>query len=358
MHSAILFAFGERLHRELNVPVGLFYGAVGGTPSGAWIPEEAFNGSEKIKQVVGEFAKGYDSEAAEKRYLAKLKQWEKAVEKAKAEGNKPRGRKPQAPKQPGESTRGAIGGLFARHIRPHVGFPIRGVLWDQGESGTAVVGLDQHTSMSELMRGWRELWGQGDFPFLFVQKPSGMGSAYSDDPITREADKFATLPDVNRVDRGGSGRFLYTRLMLDNPNAWMIPACDLGPGVHPRNKWGYGNRAAEVACQKVYQKDGVQGYGPIYQSSSVSGNKVTIKFTELGKGLATKHSEQLQGFAIAGADGTWHWAKAEITGDTVTISSDEVENPKSIRYAYAKDRRWANLFNQDGLPALAFEAGL
>ena len=354
-HSAILFAFGERLHRELEVPIGLFYGAVGGTPSGAWIPKEIFEGSEKIKAVVDEFAKTYDAEREKKLYEAKLAKWEEAAAKAKADGKRVRGRKPNPPGGPGSPTRRPIGGLFAQHISPHIGFPIRGVLWDQGEARTGVVGLDQHTCMSELMRGWRELWGQGGFPFLFVQKPSGMGNAFSkDDPITREAQAFTPLPNLSNLGTGEE-RFLYTRLMLDNPNAWMVPCCDLGATVHPINKWGYGNRAAEVAAQKVYEKKGVQAYGPIYQSHQIDGSTVTVKFRETGSGLTARHSDEVQGFALAGEDGKWHWAKAEIKGpDIIVLSCEQVSEPKLVRFAYAKNRVWANLFNKEGLPALAF----
>lgn len=355
LHSAILLAFGERLHRELKVPVGLFFGAVGGTPSGAWIPEETFASSEKIKAVVEAFSKSYDPERAMKLYQAKLAKWEEQAAQAKAKEEKVRGRKPKPPVDPGQSSRGPVGGLFSKFIRPHAGFAMRGVLWDQGESGTAVLGLDQHTCMSELIRGWRELWGQGEFPFLFVQKPSGLGNGFTkENPITRESENFAALPDIAKVDGGGAARFLYTRLMLDNSNAWMVPACDLGPMVHPLNKWGYGNRAAEVAAQKVYQ-NGVQAFGPIYKSHEVSGNTVTVTFSEVGKGLVAQHSDVLQGFAIAGKDRKWHWAKAEIAGNnTVTLSSGAVPEPTMVKFGYSAKRHWANLFNKDGLPALTF----
>ena len=354
-HSAILFPFGERLHRELDVPVGLFYGAVGGTPSGAWIPKDTFDSSEKIAAVIAEFAKTYDAAAAEKQYKARLAKWEEIAAKAKADGKKVRGRKPAPPGGPGSATRRPIGGLFDQHIKRHVGFPIRGVLWDQGEARTGVLGLDQHTCMSELIRGWREKWGQDEFPFLFVQKPSGMGNAFSkDNPITREASQFSALPSITSIGTGEE-RYLYTRLMHDNPNAWMVPCCDLGGMVHPINKWGYGNRAAEVALQKVYKKEGVQAYGPIYQSHQIDGSLVTIKFTEVGSGLTACHSDTVQGFALAGEDGKWHWAKAEIKGsDSIVLSSEMVKAPKKIRFAYAKNRAWANLFNKEGLPALAF----
>jgi sialate O-acetylesterase len=237
------------------------------------------------------------------------------------------------------------------------GYRIRGVLWDQGESRSGVVGVEQDTMMSELIRGWREAWAQGDFPFIFVQKPSGGGCAFSnDDPITRNGDRFvATLPDIAKVG-SGEQRFLYVRLMHDNENTWMVPASDLGSGVHPTNKWGYGNRAAEVALSQVYET-GVQAYGPIYRNHEIDGSKVVIKFDQVGKGLTAVHARQLQGFALAGADGDWRWAKARIDGDTVVVWSENVTTPTRVRYAFAQKRQWANLFNKNGLPALAFEAG-
>lgn len=355
--SAILFAFGERLHRDLDVPVGMIVGAVGGTPSGFWIPSEIFDSSTKAKAEIAGFAKTWDAEKAQKQFEAKAAVWQAQAAKATAAGEQPRGRKPRAPVNPGESTRGGkIGGLFDTYIRTSIGYGIRGVLWDQGEAGSGILGLDQHTCMSELIRGWRELWGQGDFPFLFVQKPSGLGNAFTNaDPITREAKAFKPLPP--KPVGNGDGRYLYTRLMLDNENAWMVPAIDLGSTVHPINKWGYGNRAAEVALQMAYKVGGVQAYGPIYDSHSIEGNTVTVTFSEAGQGLVTRHSETLQGFAVAGSDAVWHWAKATITGaDTVTLSSEAVSAPTQVRFAFSQDRSWANLFNKEGLPALAFTA--
>lgn len=353
--SAILFPFGERLQRELDVPIGLILGAVGGTPSGYWIPSEIYESSGRCKASVSEFAKTYDPERAQKQYEAKVAAWEKQAAAAKAAGKKPRGRKPGKPAGPGESLRGgAIGGLFNRYIRPVVGYRIRGVLWDQGEARSGVQGVDQYVMMSELIRGWRELWGQGEFPFLFVQKPSGGGCAFSkEDPITRNASPFApNLPAISNVG-SGEQRFLYVRLMRDNPNSFMVPASDLGATIHPPNKWGYGNRAAEVALSEVY-RTGVQAYGPVYKSHEIDGSNVTISFSQVGKGLTVAHGRKLQGFAVAGKDGAWHWADAKIDGANVIVWSDAVENPVHIRYAWAQNRPWANLFNKDGLPALVF----
>ncbi len=356
--SALLFPFGERLQRELDVPIGLILGAVGGTPSGYWIPSETFAASEKCKASIAEFSETFDAAKNQKQYEAQLAAWEKAAAKAKAEGKKPRGRKPTPAVGPGGSLRGGqIGGLFDRYIRSAVGYRIKGVLWDQGEARSGVQGVDQYVMMSELIRGWRELWGQGDFPFLFVQKPSGGGNAFSnEDPITRNGEPFGALPQAANLDTmSGEQRFLYVRLMRDNPNAFMVPAADLGASIHPTNKWGYGNRAAEVALSEVY-KTGTQAYGPMYRSHKVDGNQVVVSFDQIGKGLTIAHSDTLLGFALAGKDGVWHWTDAKIDGDTVVVWSDKVPSPTQVRYAYAANRRWANLFNKDGLPATVFSA--
>lgn len=353
--SALHFAFGERLQRELDVPIGLIAGAVGGTPSGYWIPPETFASSRKCKADVAEFSRTYNAEAAQRAYAGQLAAWEKRVKAAKAKGEKPRGRKPQPPQGPGTSSRGGkIGGLYERYIEPVAGYRISGVLWDQGEARSGVVGVDQHTMMSELIRGWRDAWGQGEFPFLFVQKPSGGGCAFSnDDPITRNGDRFVNgLPGITRSG-DGQQRFLYVRLMHDNANAWMVPASDLGSGIHPTNKWGYGNRAAEVALSQVYHT-GVQAYGPLYRSHEIKDSKVIVHFDHVGQGLSVAHGDLLQGFAIAGDDGNWQWADARIDGDTVILSSGKVPQPKHVRYAWAQNRAWANLFNKDGLPAVVF----
>lgn len=354
--SALLFPFGERLQRELDVPIGLIVGAVGGTPSGSWIPPETFANSQRCKASIAEFAKTYDKDAANKKYERAVAVWQKRVDDAKAEGTTFRGRKPLAPQGPGGSTRGGkIGGLYERHIRRVVGYRIRGVLWDQGEARSGVNGVDQFTMMSELIRGWREEWGQGEFPFLFVQKPSGGGCAFStDDQITRNASPFSKQPlKASFLGSGNLDRYMYVRLMKANPNAWMVPCSDLGGTIHPTNKWGYGNRAAEIALSRVYERK-LQAYGPIYRSHSINGNRIVIQFEEVGQGLVAAHSETLQGFAIAGDDGVWHWATASIDGDSVILTSDQVSKPVRASYALAQQIPWANLFNKDGKHALAF----
>jgi len=302
--SALLFSFGQRLQKDLDVPIGLILGAVGGTPSGRWLTDE----------MVAKGMKGKDLKAANG------------------------------------------GDLYRQHILPVVPYGIRGVLWDQGESGTAIRGLDQFATMGALIGGWRDAWGQGEFPFLYVQKPSGGGCAWDkSNPTTRMAEGFAALPAAPQQGNAGGYRAHHVRIM-QHPGTAMVTARDLGSGIHPRNKSGYGHRAAQVALGFAYKQE-VEIYGPIYASHKVEGDKIRLQFEHVGGGLATKYGDGLQGFAIAGKDGKYHWAKAAIDGDSVVVSSSEVPKPVAVQYAWDKNSPWANLFNKDGLPALIFRAG-
>jgi sialate O-acetylesterase len=349
--SAILFAFGVRLQKELDVPVGLMVGAVGGTPSAFWLSPAAYESDEGCRRAVAAAKAAYDPDRARQAHEARVKEWEKAAEAARKE-NKPAPARPTPPPPPGEAV-GKIGHLYGSRIRPMMPFGIRGVLWDQGENGSGVTGVDQYTLMGALIRGWRAEWGRGEFPFLYVQKPSGMGCAWDPaDPVTAKADPFEPLPRVVPPTADGVHRETPLKIRA-YPNTFMVTASDLGSGIHPPNKSGYADRAARVALGAVYGKK-TAIYGPTYKGHAVEGGKVRVSFDHVGQGLAFRHGDRLQGFAVAGADKVFHWADAVIDGDTVVLSSPQVAAPVAVRYAFALKQTWANLFNKDGLPALPF----
>ncbi|MBK8091086.1 MAG: hypothetical protein IPK32_03565 [Verrucomicrobiaceae bacterium] len=348
--SAILFAFGSRLHTDLDVPVGLMLGAVGGTPSGYWLTEEMYRGDVACQAQVKEFAKTYDFPAAMKAYERYMTAWKANAEKAKHSGARV-GREPAVPRQPGECM-GVIGHLYAAHIQPYVPYAIRGVLWDQGEGGTGITGVDQFHLMGALIQGWRKAWNQ-DFPFLYMQKPSGGGTAWDlANPTTKNAIPFAPPPAKVPADNEGIARAVHIKIR-QHPHTAMVISTDLGGMTHPTNKSGYGERAKQVALGFVYGQK-IEFSGPLYASHETVGDKVRVKFTHVGQGLAARHSDKLQGFLIAGADKKFVWADATIEGDTVLVSSAAVSTPAAVRYAWSSNAPWANLFNQDGLPAQAF----
>ncbi len=358
--SAMLFSFGLPLHQELKVPVGLLVGAVGGTPSGFWLSQQAYDNDQACQDVVAKSTQDQHYAEALKKYEASLEKWKQDVEEAKTNNVPKLPKAPQKPIKPGEC-KGKLGHLYERHIRPYIPYAIRGVLWDQGESGTAIEGIDQYTLMGALIKGWRKEWGQ-DFPFIYVQKPSGGGCAWDPaDPVTCRAEKFTALP--GGVPSDGKSRAVHIRIMT-YPATFMVTSSDLGSGVHPVNKSGYGARGARVALGAVYGRN-VEIYGPVYKAHKLDGGKVIVSFDHIGQGLAVRKDDtpaaaagpgpgKLQGFAVTGEDGKFVWAEAEIAGDTVVVSSDKVAKPVAVRYAWAGNHPWANLFNKDGLPALPF----
>jgi sialate O-acetylesterase len=197
------------------------------------------------------------------------------------------------------------------------------------------------------------VWGQGELPFLYIQKPSGGGCAWDkENPVNRMADAFSQQPAAPNKDADGNYRALHIKIM-QHPKTAMATANDLGSGVHPTSKSGYGRRACRVALGFVYGRK-VEIYGPLYESHAEEGNKIRIRFDHVGQGLAIKHADKLQGFEIAGEDGVFHWADAEIDGDSVVAGSADVAKPVFVRYGWSRNHTWANLFNKDGLPALTF----
>ena len=299
------------------------------------------------KDLVAMFTKnnGYPPADIAKMHEKKLAEFNELKKKLIAEGKK-------VPRFRGINK---FGDLYKGKIEYMAPYAIRGVLWDQGESRTQIPGVDQITTMNALITGWRTVWGQGDFHFLHVQKPSGGMSPFDPaNPINKGAAKFnATLPKTNGT-KPESLKYQLDHIRIGSiKNAPLVTAVDLGTGIHPACKSGYGARACRVALGTAYGKD-VEYYGPTYKSHKLEGNKIRISFDHLGKGLVSKHADKILGFEIAGADGNWVWADATIEGDTILVTSKDVAEPVNVQYAFTNKPSFANLYNKDGLPALMF----
>ena len=344
--SALMFSFGLPLQKELDVPVGLIVGAVSGTASGRWLSPEMLLDDPSLKKTLESNEPGKTFLKEIKAHPKTLAKWEEAAKQAAADG-KPVPEKPALPSH--------LGDLYAQFIEPVVPYAIRGVVWDQGESGMGIKGVDhQFPVMHALIQGWRKAWGQGDFPFLCVQKPSGGGCAWDaqGNPLTRMASKFVPQPTEPNDPRNGNWRCNQIQL-IDLPKTAFVITSDLGSGIHPPDKSSYGRRACNIALSYVYAGNSPI-YGPRYDSHVVEGKQIRVRFKHVGKGLVMRHSDKLQGFEIAGKDHPWHWAEAKIEGDTVVVSSQEVPHPVHIRYKSHNSCPWANLFNKDRWPAFAF----
>jgi len=108
-----------------------------------------------------------------------------------------------------------------------------------------------------------------------------------------------------------------------------------------------------VILDRVYDRD-VPSSGPVFRAAEIEGNRIRVGFDHTDGGLVHRHGDRLQGFAIAGPDKKFVWADAVIEGNSVVVSHSSVAQPAYVRYGFADQIRWANLFNAAGLPALAF----
>ena len=331
--SAVAYFFGRDLHKELDVPIGLIHTSWGGTPAEAWTRREILAKDANLEPIWTRYAdvlKNYPQ--AKKEYEQKLEEWKQAVEKAKAEGKKPP-RRPGPPFGPGHPHSPA--GLYNAMIAPLIPYGIQGAIWYQGESNVSRA-YQYRKLFRAMIQNWRSDWRQGDFPFLFVQLANFM--AVNPEP-TESA--WAELREAQLMT-----------LALQNTGMAVIIDIGEAKDIHPKNKQDVGKRLALWALARTYRK-GLIYSGPIYDSMKVEGNKIVLSFDNIGGGLVCEGGQPLKGFAIAGADRKFVWARATIEGDTVVVSSDKVSQPVAVRYAWA-DNPVCNLYNKEGLPASPF----
>lgn len=330
--SATAFYFGRELHQALGRPVGLVVSAVGGTPIESWIDADVQHSAPELKGFFEAMEKQrgeFDEAAAKARYERQLARWKEAVAKARAANEA----LPARPRDPVEAwaQKADVGRLFNGNIVPLIPYAIRGALWYQGEANTnPPKGPFYRYQLPLLVRDWRGRWGQGDFPFAWVQLPDFKARG-RDWVMVREAMREA----------------------LSLPNTGMAVTIDIGdPGnIHPTNKQDVGKRLAQWALATVYGKD-VASSGPLPVGSKIKGNEVIVSFSHADGGLVAKGG-QLKGFELAGADGQWRNADAKIVGESVVISTSDVKVPVAARYAWS-DVPVASLYNGAGLPASPF----
>ncbi|WP_245705485.1 sialate O-acetylesterase [Chitinophaga filiformis] len=225
--------------------------------------------------------------------------------------------------------------LFNTMINPVIPFGIKGFIWYQGEANAAAA-YDYRTLFPMLIADWRKRWRQGDLPFLFVQLANYMKTK----PLPSESE-WAELREAQT-------------LTLSQPNTGMACVIDIGEAndIHPKNKQEVGRRLALVANKMVYKQACIAS-GPRYKNYKKEGNRIRISFTNIGTGLSTKDGKEVAGFAIAGKDKQFYWAKAIIEGNEVIIYADKVAEPVAVRYAWA-DNPECNLINSANLPAVPF----
>jgi len=330
--SAVLFFFGREIFQKVNVPVGLIATSWGGTRIEPWIPPAGFEAIPELKSeldAVRGALKNYDQQL--KAAIPALKDWLAKAETAMA-ASKDVPPVPNIPRHPLNSE-GAATGLYNGMIHGIVPFGIRGSLWYQGESNRGQK-MHYHDLMKGLIAGWRQVWGQGDFQFLFVQLAP---FNYGNDPNQELAYIWEAQSTTLKV-----------------PNTGMAVITDITTlnDIHPPNKQDVGKRLALWALSKTYGQKDVIYSGPLYDSMSDDLERVVIKFKH-GEGLKSRDDKPLTWFTIAGEDKKFHNANAEIKGDTVLVSSPAVAKPVAVRFGWNQLAE-PNLVNKAGLPASPF----
>lgn len=217
--------------------------------------------------------------------------------------------------------------LYNGMIAPLVPYAIRGVTFYQGENNASRA-TEYHTLFPALIADWRKQWGEGDYPFLFVQIAPFRGQP----PEIREAQLLSWQATKKTA---------------------MIVTIDAGDAddIHPSHKQPVGARLA-LAARAVAYGERIEYSGPVYRRLAVKSNRAVLQFTHLGGGLVA-HDGPLTGFTIAGEDGVFQPAQATIEGGTVVVSSPHVATPQAVRYGWANVAT-GNLFNAAGLPASPF----
>ena len=304
--SAVAYYFGKMLQDSLKVPVGLICNAIGGSTTESWV----------------------DRRSLEYEFPAILRNWTKndfiqdwARERAMLNIKKSTDQFQRHPYEPCY--------LYEAGIRPLEQFPIKGVIWYQGESNAH--NREAHEKLFKLLvNSWRTNWNDRNMPFYFVQLSS----------LNRPS--WTWFRDSQR------------RMLAEIPNTGMAVSSDVGDSlnVHPTNKKPVGERLAHWALNKTYRIERIVAAGPIFKKVEFLSDAAYITF-ENSEGMHASDGQPLRTFEIAEKEDMFYPATAEVVGKQVKIYSKEVQNPRYVRYGWQPFTR-ANLVNGAGMPASTF----
>jgi sialate O-acetylesterase len=297
------YFFGRELHKQLKRPIGLIEAAYGGASCEAWMSHASLAADEEFAKILERADRASDD-----------------------------------PNQANNPNRASV--LYNGTIAPLQPFAIKGVIWYQGESN-APRAYQYRKLFPQLISDWRRGWGQGEFPFLYVQLANYISEkSKPDHPFEPEESAWAELREAQLKS-------------LFVPKTGMAVSIDVGDArdIHPKNKQEIGHRLAVSALRVAYGQD-VVASGPEFKSMKIVGHEVWLDFQNVAGGLVA-HGDQLKGFAVAGADKKFVWALARIEGNKVVVSAPELKDPVAVRFGWG-DNPDCNLFNRAGFPASPF----
>jgi len=333
--SAVGYFYGRKLYETLHVPIGLIGANWGATRIEPWTPSFALTGNDDLRAAgkrIEKSAELYQQTIKEK--LPEFDTWRKNVDIALKEGKPIPPLDIFLPHNLHANTHPSV--LYNGMVAPFVPFAIRGVIWYQGENNIND-GIKYAPKMKALIAGWRKAWDQGDFPFYFCQiAPFYYGNAPVETLPTLWEAQYQVLASVNNIG--------------------MASTVDIGnvKNIHPLDKKDVGNRLARIALAKTYNVKDIVYLNPSFKSMQLVENKIIITFANPGSELKTRDGNAPREFEIAGADGKFFPANAVVMDAQIVLSSNEVPNPVSVKYAWHNSAN-PNLINDEDLPVLPFK---
>ena len=303
--SAVAYNFGKKLREQLGVPVGLICNAIGGSPTEAWISRKDL--AESYPEVLEDWFNN-----------PMVNQW--CVEMGKINLGYPENNFANHPFAPAC--------LFETGVATMEQFPIKGVIWYQGESNDFDIPMHEKL-FGLLVDSWRRNWNNEELPFHFVQL-AGLHDRYN-------------WPEFRDSQRKMADAMPYCDMAVSSDVADSLD-------IHPRQKKPVGERLARLSLCYDYGFD-IVPCGPSIRRAVVEGDHVILEF-DFAEGLKASDYQTLRCFEVAGEDGCFVTAVAVIADDKVVLSSD-IESPEYVRYAW-QPYTSANLVNGDNLPASTF----
>jgi sialate O-acetylesterase len=330
--SAVGYFFGRRLHQILQVPVGLINNSWGGSACEAWIPRNRLHQCKLAQPYLKEWQekeKNYDYDKQLTEYKNRLAKWEAEQKSGNAKGKRPRQPRNQMTGQHRPAN------LYNGVLHPLIGYGIKGTIWYQGESNAGRAHAYREV-FPLMIQSWRQVWGQGDFPFYWTQLAD-----YMNEVDTPGDSTWAELRESQTL----------TLQQLKNVGEAVIIDAGEGRDIHPRNKQIVANRILRHALVNEYGHK-LPNRSPTYKSHQIMGNKIQITFDQAGDGLYCFDTRTPIGFAICGNDQKFVWAEAKLIGQNkVEVWADSVSSPAAVRYAWS-DNPVCNLYRKDGAVTL------
>lgn len=227
--------------------------------------------------------------------------------------------------------------LYNAMIEPIKKFPVKSILWYQGEFNKSRA-YQYRALFPAMISDWRKQMGRGNIPFIFVQLPNY-------DPIKTEPgqSEVAELREAQEMT-----------LKLSNTAMVVTIETNSSAALHPLEKKPIGDRLS-LAVRNLVFKENINASGPFFQSSSVAGNKIIIKLKNAKEGVHALGGDAKY-FTLAGADKKFYNAKAVIKGNTIEVSCPEVPQPVAVRYCWSDNPIGANVYGKNNLPLAPFRS--